>query len=211
MKSKSNNTVSDIITILSSGFVIFISIIIATIWIFNSIGVKKSFTLSTSKPVSYITILHDISQQKIADALEIKRLKIEEEQKKKEKQEELQDKINKVETFFTGYGAIMKGYGHILVEQADACGGDYRILVGIAGNESGLGRVPYKLYNPFGYLDGVQYESWDESLPFLSCTIAKRFLAPCNNDLTCIVNKYGGPDTDQDKWIRNVTWFMNQV
>ncbi|RMD76886.1 hypothetical protein D6810_02700 [Candidatus Dojkabacteria bacterium] len=136
----------------------------------------------------------------------------------KEKKEErirkvLDEQIDRVEKFFSRYngGSVMKGYGRIIVERAYACGGDYRILVGIAGIESGLGRVPYKLYNPFGYLDNVQYESWEHALTVLSCAISKRFIAPCKGDLGCIIQRYGGPDTDREKWIRNVSWFMSQV
>lgn len=126
---------------------------------------------------------------------------------------EIEQEVARVEAFFASYtgGAVMQGYGRIIVEQARACGGDYRVLVGIAGNESGLGRVPYKLYNPYGYLDGVQYESWEHSLTFLSCVISQKFIAPCNADLRCIIRRYGGPETDQEKWIRNVSWFMGQV
>jgi hypothetical protein len=126
---------------------------------------------------------------------------------------EIEAEVAKVEAFFSVYtgGAVMKGYGRILVEQARACGGDYRILVGIAGNESGLGRSPYKLYNPFGYLDNTQYESWEQSLTKLSCVISQRFIAPCKGDLRCIVQNYGGPETDQERWIQNVRWFMSHV
>ncbi len=126
---------------------------------------------------------------------------------------EINEEINKVERFFDVYngGAVIKGYGKIIVEQARRCGGDYKILVGIAGNESGLGRVPYKKYNPFGYIDGVQYSSWEEAIKKLSCVISQRFIAPCNKDLYCIINKYGGHDTDREKWIKNVSWFMSQV
>ncbi|GAB4285439.1 MAG: hypothetical protein Kow0081_3260 [Candidatus Dojkabacteria bacterium] len=123
----------------------------------------------------------------------------------------LKDRIAKVKRFFESYGAKITGYEEIIVRKAHECGGDYRVLVGIAGNESGLGRIPYKLYNPYGYLNNTQYSSWEESLSILSCEISQRFLAPCNNDLYCIIRKYGGAETNQTKWIQNVTWFMSQV
>lgn len=140
----------------------------------------------------------------------INRLKIEQRQKIAEK--ERKEKIDKIEALFASYNSPMQGYGELIFKRVEECGGaDYRVLIGIAGNESGLGRVPYKLYNPYGYLDGKQYADWNESLTYLSCVITQRFLVPCENDLTCIINKYAGPSDDKSQWIRNVTYFMNQL
>ncbi len=129
----------------------------------------------------------------------------------KRKQQERQAKINKVEAFFASYGAVMQGYAHILVDQADKCGGDYRVLVGIAGSESGLGRIMYKKYNPYGYLDGVQYSSLEEALTVLSCRISQKHIAPCNGNLTCIAERYTGKKDDVSHFIGKVDWFMDQV
>lgn len=131
--------------------------------------------------------------------------------KRQKEYEMLKDKIDSVESLFTAYGGYMSGHAETIIRAAERCGGDYKVLIGIAGNESGLGRIPYRLYNPYGYLNGVQYSSWEEALEFLSCRISEQFLAPCNNDLQCIINKYGGPETDHAKWIRNVTYFMNRL
>ncbi len=120
-------------------------------------------------------------------------------------------KVAKIEALFKRYNSPMQGYGELIYDRAAQCGGDYRVLIGIAGNESGLGRKPLKKYNPFGYLDGVQYSGWFESLNFLSCKIAQKFLKPCSNNLTCIVNKYGGSDTPKERWVNNVTYFVNQL
>lgn len=117
----------------------------------------------------------------------------------------------RIDAFMYRYGSVMAGYGELITRKAYECGGNPRVLIGIAGKESGLGRIPYKLYNPYGYLNGVQYSSWEESLSILSCEISQRFLAPCNNDIYCVIRRYGGPDTDNDKWIRDVTWFINQI
>lgn len=124
---------------------------------------------------------------------------------------ERQAKIDKVEAFFASYGAELQGYGHILVDQAEACGGDFRVLVGLAGSESGLGRVMYKKYNPFGYLDGVQYPNLEEALTTLSCKISQQHIAPCGTDLQCLAARYAGPADDKSEFIGNVRWFMEQV
>ncbi len=161
----------------------------------------SNFTTVRSEKLHPVTaeIVEEIKVQMQAD-LEVR------------KQEALiQQQIAKVRSFFQSYGAVMQGYEELLVRRSHECGGDYRVIVGIAGNESGLGRIPYKLYNPFGYLDGMQYGSWEESLHKLVCVISQRFIAPCQSDLQCIINKYGGPGDDQQRWINNVSWFMRQV
>ncbi len=123
----------------------------------------------------------------------------------------LQNQINSVEALFARYNSPMSGYAELIIKRAVECGGDYRIIIAIAGNESGFGRIPYKLYNPYGYLDGVQYSGWEESLYIITCKVSAGFLAPCNQDLNCIINKYGGHDTDKPKWVRNIQYFMNQL
>jgi hypothetical protein len=195
-------------------FFVFTSLVVVSIL---SLGIFMWVIIinSVNSPVLYkktinsveATISHPVTNELIEAAKEEKRIKDE----AIRKEAEIQDRIARAENLLRSYGSVMVGYGEIIVRQADACGGDYRILLGIAGNESGLGRIPYKLYNPYGYLDGVQYAGWNESLTYLSCVISQRFIAPCAGDLYCIINKYGGPDTDKEKWIRNVTWFMNQV
>jgi hypothetical protein len=127
------------------------------------------------------------------------------------KENENRDKVNKVENLLARYNSPMKGLGKLLVSRTEECGGDYRIVVAIAGNESGFGRIPYKKYNPFGYLDGVQYANWEDAINVIACKISERFIKPCSGDLTCIIRTYGGPDTDKEKWIRNIRWFMNQL
>lgn len=131
--------------------------------------------------------------------------------REKELEAELQRRASDVRSLFERYNSPMIGYEYLIVSRAYECGGDYKLLVAIAGNESGFGRVPYKLYNPFGYLDGVQYSGWEESLNYLSCKISEQHLAPCNNNVACVVESYGGSDTNKPKWISNITWFMNQL
>lgn len=166
--------------------------------------------------VSYISSLtyqpteEFIAADPVVDS--IGRLKIEQKQKIAEK--ERQEKINRIEDLFARYNSPMQGYAELVFRRVEDCSNgeaDYRVLIGIAGNESGLGRVPYKLYNPYGYLDGKQHADWNDSLTFLSCVITQRFIVPCNNDLTCIINKYAGPSDDKSQWIRNVTYFINQL
>lgn len=121
------------------------------------------------------------------------------------------EQIAKVENFFLAYGSPMTGYADIIVDQAAACGGDYRVLVGIAGSESGLGRIPVLSYNPYGYLDGVQYASWVDALTTLSCKVSRQHISPCGTDLQCLVRRYAGPQDDFQHFVDKVAWFYQQV
>ncbi len=122
-----------------------------------------------------------------------------------------QSRIDKVEKFFRQYGSSLVGYGHIFVDEAEQCGGDYRVLVGIAGSESGLGRVNYLKYNPFGYLDHVQYSSEEEALTILACKISQQHIAKCGTDLWCLAYRYAGPGDDLNLFVSKVSYFFSQV
>jgi hypothetical protein len=122
-----------------------------------------------------------------------------------------QKQIQKVRRFFKQYGAPLKGYEEIFVDKSEKCGGDYRVLVGIAGSESGLGRHNYKLYNPFGYLDGVQYPNQKKALEILACKVSEQHISKCGTDLYCLGRRYAGPKDDLDHFVSKVRWFMEQV
>jgi hypothetical protein len=130
---------------------------------------------------------------------------------RQQKEAEFNARVAAAENILNRYGSPMAGYGNIIVQKADECGGDYKILLAIAGNESGFGKIPYKLYNPYGYLDGIQYSGWEESLSYLSCVISQRFIDPCGGDIVCIESKYGGSDTAHEKWIWNINFFIKQI
>jgi len=117
----------------------------------------------------------------------------------------------KIRRFFEIYKAKMIGTEKLIVKTALECQGDYRIIVGIAGIESGLGRSPVGGYNPFGYLDGKYYNSFEEAIRIIGCDISQRFIKPCEGNLDCIVKRYGVPPEYREHWKKNVDWFMNQV
>lgn len=195
---------SSIIILLSIPSVL--ALYFATNWIKHELEqepkVRYSLQSDTAAPGTSPQIIPEIKQE-----IETKRF-----QKISEIEEKvLEEKAAKIEALFARYNSPMTGLGRLIINRATECGGDYKIVVAIAGNESGFGRVPYKLYNPFGYLDGVQYANWEDAVNQISCKIAKGFLKPCNNDLTCIIRTYGGDDTDKPKWISNITYFMSQL
>jgi hypothetical protein len=122
-----------------------------------------------------------------------------------------QSTIKKAKDSIKSYNSPMSPYLEIVYDRAIECGGDFHTLLAIAGNESGFGRIPYKQYNPFGYLNGVTYSGWEESLYVLSCKISQEFIKPCNNDLYCIIDKYGGSETDTELWINRVKLFIKNL
>lgn len=190
---------------LVTGLVFFL---IYWFWNWSQFLIPVSAEALEKRDLSYVNFMaHDLAVRTIFEEREKEKFAKEEAERKRI----FQENVARAEALLAKYNSPMQGYGEIIVRRAQECGGDFRILLGIAGNESGLGRIPYKLYNPYGYLDGVQYSGWSESLEYLSCRISERFIAPCSGDLVCIINKYGGPDTDKDKWVRSVTWFVNQV
>ncbi len=127
-------------------------------------------------------------------------------------QQRRQFRIDKVESYFRTYGSPLVGYGYIFVDQSEKCGGNYKVLVGIAGSESGLGRINYKLYNPFGYLNNVQYANQEQALTVLACQISRQHISKCGTDLNCLAKRYiGGGGDDPILFISKVRFFMNQV
>ncbi|MCA9379477.1 hypothetical protein KC640_03545 [Candidatus Dojkabacteria bacterium] len=163
------------------------------------LGVQLTRVESSFNPAYTIDTLHPVALEN----LEIDRAEI--------LATDRQQIIDRVRAFFERYGSPMAPYVEILVDQSYACGGNYRVLVGIAGSESGLGKVPYKLYNPFGYLNGVQYASWEEALTDLSCKISQQHISKCGEDLRCLALRYAGPSDDLNLFISKVAWFMGQV
>jgi hypothetical protein len=197
---------------LPNPFIVGLFVALLAVGIF--VAMSYHYTTATPAAISSATstaptALNTKSQNTFAD--ELAEIEAEQQAAVIKKAKARQAKIDRVEAFFRSYGAKMTGYGHILVDQAEKCGGDYRVLVGIAGSESGLGRAMYKKYNPYGYLNGVQYSSLTEALTYLSCKVSSQHIAPCGTDLYCLAKRYAGPQDDLEHFVGKVRWFMNQV
>jgi len=139
----------------------------------------------------------------IATKIEQEKIKAEQERIQKERQV----KIDNLAGYLKKVKSPMANYAGIIVEEAESCHADYHIITAIAGNESGYGRVPYKLYNPFGYLNKVQYDGWEDSLSDLVCKVAKytnKYL-----DIYTLGKVYGAHNPEQ--WEKNVKWHLSQI
>lgn len=183
-------------------------LLVSLLFIFN---LEKKSISPQVKTLNTEEINNKIATKNLIEQLDKKINKLNDYYISYQTEKNIQNAIAKVKTFFDIYQARLKGMEELIVRRSIECEIDYRIIIGIAGIESGLGRFPVGGHNPFGYLDGIYYNSWEEALNKLICVIGNRFIKPCNSDLSCIINKYGGPDTPKDHWIKNVQWFMNQV
>ena len=135
--------------------------------------------------------------------IEQERIKAEQERLRKERQA----KIDKLAAYLRKVKSPMADFANIIIEEAESCRADYRIITAIAGNESGYGRVPYKLYNPYGYLNKVQYEGWETSLGDLTCKVAK--YTNKYTDLYTLGKVYGAHNPEQ--WEKNIRWHLSQI
>jgi len=98
-----------------------------------------------------------------------------------------------------------------ILEASERCGVDYKLMVSIAGYESGYGKQPVKKYNPFGWLNGVQYGSWDEAVSDIICDFGNMYSAKGLKDPHQIVKIYVGDNGDKESWANTVSSLMKQV
>lgn len=83
----------------------------------------------------------------------------------------------------------------IIVTESRNAGADYRIVMAIIINESGYCRIPYKGFNCFGYLNGVQYSSFEEAFRILTPKVA-RIVAKHNWNTRALAKTYGAQNVD---------------
>jgi hypothetical protein len=88
---------------------------------------------------------------------------------------EREAKINNLHTFLSSKNSIFsnKNISEIIITESEKYGADYRIITAMMGKESGYCNAPYKKYNCFGYLNKVQYSSYEEAFKVLVPKIAK--------------------------------------
>lgn len=89
----------------------------------------------------------------------------------------------------------------IIVTESDRMGADYRVVSAIMGKESGFCRANYKTYNCFGYLNGVQYGSYEEAFKNLVPKVAAK-VAPHNWNTRGVAAEYR--PVDQEGWAKRV-------
>lgn len=73
------------------------------------------------------------------------------------------ERIDRVATFFEKRGSDLSQYSSTFVEVADKNGIDYRLLPAIATIESGAGKSNFRDFNPFGW-GNKDFNSYEEAI-----------------------------------------------
>ena len=150
--------------------------------------------------------------------------KLQAEKEEEEKEAELRDKIDAVETFFEdftgkeGLKTPMQGYEKQIVELADEYEIDYKYIIAIAMKESRLGTdggeektgKPFRPYNAWGLMvDRDRFSSWEEGIEGF-CDIFRKYYI--DQGLTTpheIAPKYCPPNPQS--WARDVASFKSYI
>lgn len=83
-----------------------------------------------------------------------------------------------------------------IIRVSNANGADYRIIVAISGVESGFCAANYKKYNCFGYLNGVQYGSYEQAFNSLIPRIAREYVKKYGTNFKAFAVAYGIHDVE---------------
>jgi flagellum-specific peptidoglycan hydrolase FlgJ len=97
------------------------------------------------------------------------------------------------------------------IDKANECGVDYKLMIAIAGYESGYGRKPMKKYNPYGWRNGKTYNSFKEAISEITCQFGNKYIKKGLDTVREISNIYLGSDGNHDAWIKNVTYIKSQI
>lgn len=97
------------------------------------------------------------------------------------------------------------------IDKANECGVDYKLMIAIAGYESGYGRKPMKKYNPYGWRNGKTYSTFKDAISEITCQFGDKYIKKGLDTVREISNIYLGADGNHDAWIKNVTYIRSQI
>ena len=129
---------------------------------------------------------------------------------KAEKRKNVNYQVGKLQEYLLTKNSIFsdKILSQILVEESKKHNADYRIIVAVMGKESGYCAANYKLYNCFGYLNGVQYSSYEDAFRSIVPRVAQ-MSAPYGWNIRGFANAYR--PVDKDGWALRITGMANLV
>ena len=89
-----------------------------------------------------------------------------------------------------------KKYARLIFELSEANDADYRVIVAIMGVESGFCNAPYMLngnnsFNCFGYINRVQYDSFEDAFNALIPKIASQYANKYGWNFEALAKAYG--------------------
>lgn len=156
----------------------------------------------------------DDTELKAAQLRYEEKLRLEEEERLRKEEEErklqeLKRRAHDLQLYLESQNSPMAPYSETIITSAERCGADYKLLTAIAMNESGGGRIPYKKYNPYGYLNGIQYAGWEEAISDITCKIATHYFAKGYNTPETLAGPYGAHN--KEEWINNIYYYLNQI
>lgn len=116
--------------------------------------------------------------------------------------------------FLASYNSPLTPYVDYILAISEKYGLDWRLLVGIAGNESLFGRVtPYNCYNAWGW--GIHsrgtlcFSSWEEGIEKVAKGIKEKYIDQGLTTIELIMTRYAPVSVANGyPWADKVKWFM---
>ncbi len=145
--------------------------------------------LGTSTSTQTDSILQDETQAKI-DQVESFYKELE---KKTSRAKEREKSITRLVNYLRSQGSPVanRKLAEQIISTSERSGGDYKMIVAIAGVESGFCRANYKKYNCFGYLNNVQYSSFEMAFAALIPKISREYVRVYGTNFKAFAKAYG--------------------
>jgi hypothetical protein len=125
------------------------------------------------------------------------------------------DEVQQIDALLGKHGSPMKGLGNVFVAAGRKYGVDPRLVVGIAGAESNLGKYAYHPYNAWGWggRAGHTFGSWEQSIATITKGLRDGYVGQGRTTPAAIVSKYapGSDGNDEAQWVANVGSFMKEL
>jgi hypothetical protein len=119
--------------------------------------------------------------------------------------------------FLASYNSPLTPYADYILEISEKYGLDWRLLTGIAGNESLFGRVvPYESHNAWGWgihsRGTLKFSSWEEGIEKVAKGIKENYVDKGLATIDLIMTKYAPVSVANGyPWADNVRFFMERL
>lgn len=119
--------------------------------------------------------------------------------------------------FLESYHSPLAPYADYIIEISDKYSLDWRLLTGIAGNESLFGRViPYDSYNAWGWgvhsKGTLRFSSWEEGIETVAKGLKEKYIDQGLTTIDLIATRYAPVSIQNDyPWTDNVRFFMERL
>lgn len=122
--------------------------------------------------------------------------------------------IENIDSLLKKRGSPMTGMGSFFVAAGKKYGVDPRLVVSIAGAESGFGvHIPAGTFNAWGWGPGRQLGSWQHAISTVTQGLASGYISQGLKTPEQIVKKYSpaSAGNDESQWASNVNSFMHEL